>query len=265
MPLRHVVKGLALYLLVCQTFSPLAEAGMGRVPVRRMALIIGNANYTSGPPLRAPLNDSKDMTEMLKKIGFAVTLKEDLSNRAEMHEAIQTFSQNLRADSLALFYYAGYGFEVENQKYLMPTGISGKQVADFENELLNLNAIVAATAPAKARVFYLDVMFPKLASLTPEFSYSKFTGFAGDLLDEPNTWLSFAATEIAQDGPGRNGLYTQELINALKKPGLTLYQIDRVVRTHVRHRSQHRQMPYSISNLVEDIVLSAEPAASLQR
>lgn len=42
-------------------------------PEQRIALVIGNSAYSSGP-LKNPINDAADMAAMLKKLGFSVTL-----------------------------------------------------------------------------------------------------------------------------------------------------------------------------------------------
>ncbi|MFM7788495.1 MAG: caspase family protein, partial [Microcystis panniformis] len=57
---------------------------------RRIALVIGNANYTVGK-LKTPLNDATDMATTLKKLGFEVILLEDASKR-QMQESFENFS-----------------------------------------------------------------------------------------------------------------------------------------------------------------------------
>jgi len=61
---------------------------------QRIALVIGNSAYSSGP-LKNPVNDAADMAAMLKKLGFTVTLKKD-AKQQEMDEAIEAFGNSLK-------------------------------------------------------------------------------------------------------------------------------------------------------------------------
>ncbi|MFM7714691.1 MAG: caspase family protein, partial [Microcystis sp.] len=48
---------------------------------QRIALVIGNANYTTVGKLKTPLNDATDMANALKELGFEVILLKDASKR----------------------------------------------------------------------------------------------------------------------------------------------------------------------------------------
>ena len=76
--------GLLVLTLLCITLNPaLAQQ-------RRIALVIGNATYETGP-LRNPVNDATDMAVLLQRLGFEVSLLKDAKLRA-MEDAIEAFS-----------------------------------------------------------------------------------------------------------------------------------------------------------------------------
>jgi uncharacterized caspase-like protein len=54
----------------------------------------------------------------------------------------------------------------------------------------------------------------------------------------------------ASDGDGRNGLYTQELLKALKKPGRTIEQVFKEVRQNVLKLSDDKQNTWDSSNII---------------
>src|SRR5262245_65237710 len=83
-------------------------------PQRRIALVIGNAAYGELGILRNPVNDASDMAAMLQQLKFEVTLLRDVGLRA-MHEAVDTFSRQLRQDGVGLFYFAGHGVQVNGE------------------------------------------------------------------------------------------------------------------------------------------------------
>jgi len=53
------------------------------------------------------------------------------------------------------------------------------------------------------------------------------------------TLLAYATApgSVAADGDGKNGLYTEELLEALREPGLTIEEVFKRVRINVARRS----------------------------
>ncbi|MFM7712366.1 MAG: caspase domain-containing protein, partial [Microcystis sp.] len=84
----------------------------------RKALVIGNGNYEEGR-LQNSLNDATDIAKALEELGFEVTLVQNLDLRS-MEAAIDDFSRQLRKGGVGVFYYAGYGVQVEGENYLIP-------------------------------------------------------------------------------------------------------------------------------------------------
>jgi len=92
----------------------------------RYALVIGNGNYRdkSISALANPVNDATDMAEMLRKLGYNVTLKTNIGLR-EMLESVTDFSLNLRrsSDIEGFFWFAGHGLSVRNIHYMLPVDV----------------------------------------------------------------------------------------------------------------------------------------------
>jgi hypothetical protein len=91
-------------------------------------------------------------------------------------------------------------------------------------------------------------------SIDPRGGLSEMTPPAGSL-------IAFAtdAGRTASDGDGVNGLYTQELLENLVRPGLTIEQVFKRTRAAVLKRSGGAQMPAEYSRLVgEDVYLAGE-------
>ena len=57
---------------------------------KRLALVVGNANYDKGE-LKNPVNDARLIASTLDSLNFDVILKENLSTRREMTDAIRVF------------------------------------------------------------------------------------------------------------------------------------------------------------------------------
>ena len=75
----------------------------------RVALVIGNSSYAVGP-LRNPVNDAEDMAQVLRTLGFRVTLRQNATHR-QMIEAIGELGRQLKAGGVGLFYFAGHGVQ----------------------------------------------------------------------------------------------------------------------------------------------------------
>jgi len=86
---------------------------------KKVALIIGNAQYEHAAVLRNPLNDAHDMAQKLEDLGFEVNLVTDSSLRA-MNEALERFYNQLSEGATALFYFAGHGIQYNGENYLIP-------------------------------------------------------------------------------------------------------------------------------------------------
>ncbi|XP_074533873.1 mucosa-associated lymphoid tissue lymphoma translocation protein 1 [Halichoeres trimaculatus] len=84
----------------------------------KVALLIGNLNYTNHPGLMAPIMDVHELANLLQQLGFRVVSLLDLT-REEMLAAIEKFVQLLDRGVYGLFYYAGHGYERAGRNYLV--------------------------------------------------------------------------------------------------------------------------------------------------
>ena len=105
-------------LLIAASLAAQAQERNLVVAEQRVALVIGNAAYKVGR-LRNPVNDARAMTQALKKAGFDVDHRENLTHR-QMFEATRDFGDRLKPGAVALFYYAGHGLQVRDRNYLIP-------------------------------------------------------------------------------------------------------------------------------------------------
>ncbi|XP_044048020.1 mucosa-associated lymphoid tissue lymphoma translocation protein 1 isoform X2 [Siniperca chuatsi] len=84
----------------------------------KVALLIGNLNYSNHPGLMAPIMDVHELANLLQQLGFRVVSLLDLT-RGEMLAAIDKFIQLLNRGVYGLFYYAGHGYEHAGRNYLV--------------------------------------------------------------------------------------------------------------------------------------------------
>ncbi|MBI1765652.1 MAG: caspase family protein [Acidobacteria bacterium] len=220
---------------------------------KRFALLIGNSAYET-VPLKNPVNDARAMAEVLAECGFQVTMLENADKR-RMEEAIRAFGAKLDAKSVGLFYFAGHGIQVNGTNYLVPLGVRIEKEADVEYETVDAGRVLSEFANARnaLSILILDAcrdnpFAAATRSLTRGLAVVK-------LPKEANGTLVAYATSpgnVARDGTGQNGLYTEELLRNLRKPGLKIEDVFKLTRIGVKERSNGSQVPWENSSIDGD-------------
>lgn len=219
---------------------------------KRIALVIGNAEYKDAP-LTNPVNDAVDMSAALKQAGFEVSIFTDI-DRKQMRQAIRDFGDNLRKADVGLFYFAGHGIQVKGRNYLVPLGADVHSADEVQDESIDASAVLRKMESAgnAVNIVVLD------ACRNNPFARS-FRSLERGLarMDGPvGSFIAYATApgSVAADGNGRNGLYTQYLLEALGQPGLTIEQMFKRVRSGVTEATQGQQIPWESSSLLGEFV-----------
>src|SRR6202049_320147 len=109
----------ALALALAASFLALAQPARAE---RRVALVIGNNDYKNVPKLQKAVNDARAMGDTLKKLGFSVMVAEN-QNRQQFSQTLLDFDNAVAPGDTAFFFYAGHGFEIAGQNFLLPTAV----------------------------------------------------------------------------------------------------------------------------------------------
>lgn len=227
----------------------------------RIALVIGNAAYKESP-LTNPVNDAQDVAAALQACGFEVLSGINRTQR-QMKDLIRQFGQKLRNGGVGVFYFAGHGVQVGGRNYLIPIGAEINSEADVEDGAVDANFVLGQMDDARNR---LNIVILDACRNNPYARgfRSVSRGLAGIRSAPSGSLIAYAtaADDVANDGGGRNGLFTGELLTQLKTPGLTLEQVFRLTRTSVKNKSGGRQVPYEYSSVEgEDFYFIAPKAA----
>lgn len=244
----------------------------------RTALVVGNFRYeeTVGP-LRNAGNDARLVAAALRSLGFRVLEKTNVS-RDQLIHAVEDFRKTLPGAEVAVFYYAGHGISVGGSNYLVPvkSGFSpdGADSVSLrmraETRLFNAEQAVAdiTSGGAACTIVILDACRnTPIARDAGSRSLSVGSGLS-EMTPPSGSLIAFAtdAGEIALDGEGANGLYTEELLKNLKTPGITIEQVFKRTRAGVVRRSKGSQVPAEYSRLVGDDIylagITSSPAIS---
>jgi hypothetical protein len=108
---------------------------------KRLALVIGNGNYTQAGKLNNTLNDANAMAKVLQELGFEVIKVTD-GNYEQMKTAIYTFGDRIQDVNVSIFYYAGHGLEVDGTNYLVPVDANIQSALDVKLKTIPLTGII---------------------------------------------------------------------------------------------------------------------------
>ena len=247
-------------MVVARALVGLLAAMLGAFPAlaeKRVALVVGNATYRDAP-LRNAANDARAMADALRRAGFDVILRQNLT-KPQMEKAIAEFGDKLAggADSVGLFFYAGHGMQLRGRNYLIPIDaqIANEQRVRIETVDVDLVLEQMQAANVRVSVAILD------ACRNNPFE-RRFRSVGGGLaqMDAPEGTLIAYATapgSVAADGEGANGLYTTELLRAMTRPGLKIEDVFKQTRTGVARASGNAQVPWESSSLTGDFYFVA--------
>jgi uncharacterized caspase-like protein len=232
--LRCLQAGLVALLLVL--------AGPAVAAEKRVALVIGNANYAHQTVLKAPSNDARLVAKTLPEIGFTDVVEYHNLDMAAFASALDKFAALARTADWALIYYAGHAVEIGEAFYLLPTDANIKTALDLDKGGISLGRVLAAdTRPRLLTLVILDTprIDPFLSAVTPS-SLSKWPQWDGDL------FVAFATQPKSGlvPSPGENGPFASALAQRIPTPGLDIKAIFNQIRKDVMQATGGRQITW---------------------
>jgi len=236
---------------------------------KRYALVIGNSHYGNAiGDLKNPVNDAKDMAAVLAKKGFSVTTLTD-ANQREMKEGITQFTQQLvEKHSMGLFFFAGHGMELDGHNFLIPIGAKIESESDIPYEGVDSGRVMGGMEASgnDLNLIILD------ACRNNPFARSFRSASKGlARVDPPKGSLILYATspgEVAADGTGKNGLFTQHLLKAIDQSNVPVEKVFKITANQVFKESAKKQLPWQSGVILGEFYFSQtdekKPAPSNQ-
>jgi hypothetical protein len=248
-----------ILLVVICLFSSIINAA------QNTALVIGNSNYKKSPRLENPVNDASDIAKNLKKLGFEVIDKYDLT-RKQMRAEIREFGKKLKKNKGAgIFFYAGHGSQVDGKNFLIPLGADINSETEVPDEAVEADLILRTLDDAKnpLNIIVLDACRdnPFASSFrSSSKGLASMQGGTGMLIA-----YSTAPGQVAQDGVGRNSPYTEHLLKNMTKTGLPIEEVFKQVRVGVAEMTDGAQTPWETSSLTGNFYFVPEVQSPHQK
>ena len=235
---------------------------------KRVALVVGNSNYSHISPLQNPANDARLLAEALRSVGFTLIRGEaqlDLDKQS-FEKVIQEFGAKLQGADVGLFYYAGHGVQVRGVNYLVPVDANPSREADVGIQMLDAKLIVSQMegTGTKLNIVILD------ACRNDPFSgraiamgrgrdneMVKMRDIGGGGLAEmqapEGTLISFATQpgNTAEDGEGGHSPYAAALSEVIRIPGLGIFDSFNQVGLKVKYATGKKQQPWMSNSPID--------------
>lgn len=217
---------------------------------KKIALVIGNSKYLSAP-LTNPENDAKAMAQALRESGFEVMEYKNLSKR-EFEESVRAFGSKINRGGVALFFFAGHGMQVKGVNYLLPVGANIQKETDIEFEAVDAGRVMSEIESAGSR---LNIVILDACRNNPFVRGTRSAARGLAVMSAPSGTVVAYATgpgEVASDGEGRNGLYTQELLKNIREPNMKIEDVLKRTRIAVKDKTSGQQVPWENTSLDGD-------------
>ena len=146
-----------------------------------------------------------------------------------------------------LFYFAGHGMQVDGANFLIPVGTNIAAEDEVEFEAVDMGLVLGKmnTAGNVTNILIID------ACRDNPFARSFRSGSRGlAVVDAPTGILIAYATapgEVAADGTGRNGAFTEAFLDHVNTPDVDVELMFRNVRQDVMLATSNEQTPWTSS------------------
>jgi len=228
---------------------------------KRYALVIGNSRYKYVSKLRNPVNDANDMAAALQQMNFEVVRVVD-ATYMEIRSGFQKFHDKLASGpkdhTVGLVYYSGHGLQDDGENYLVPIDANIEFEDDVRRQCFPIQKIILANMERSNSRMNILILDACRSNTFPQTARTLSQGLAE--MNGKGSFIAYATApgSTASDGVGRNGLYTQELIKAIQKPGLTIEQVFKEVRLNVLNLSGQKQYTWDNSNITGEFYFNLQ-------
>lgn len=229
---------LPLVLLVLMISGSLARAQS------LLAFVVGNDTYQNVDPLKKAVNDARAMAQGLERLGFRVTLGENLKRR-EFIERFNAFENSINAGDVAFLFYSGHGVELDGANYLIPIDapkVSPQQQSLLKDESISTDNIIQRLKArgTKSQIIVLDACRENPFRQAGGRSIGGARGLAptqtpGGVFVIYSAGVGEVALDRLSDSDGDpNSVFTRSFLPLLTDPSQSLVSVAKETRLRVK-------------------------------
>jgi uncharacterized caspase-like protein len=221
------------------------------------AILIGNSDYMWGgdPGLKEPINDARSLGDELKRAGFDVEVRENLS-RDEMQRALNGFYAKIKRGMTGLVFFSGYGIQANRQSYLIPVDVDIWNESEVQPKGISLDNILAEMNKRGANVKIAIVDAARRNPFERRFRKAGAEGLPP--VSAPlGTLVLYSATAgtpggLVKDSAAERSLFVGELVKEIRGQGVSAEEVFNRTRMGVSRASSNEQNPWISSSLSQE-------------
>lgn len=235
------------WLALCFAAILLWSAG---ADAKRVALVVGNANYEKTGSLANPSNDVLTIAQSAQKAGFDdVIVARDLTMQ-NFQAKLRDFRQRATGAELAMVYYAGHGVESRGKNWLIPIDAKLQSSLDLPYEAINLDRILEALEGSSIGLVVLDACRNNpFGDSWQSGTRAVQQGLVGVDADDILVIYAAAPGQTIADGNGSNSAFATSLAKRMVQPDLPIQMLGGSIRDDVLSATGGKQRPYVSANI----------------
>ena len=230
---------------------------------RRLALVVGNAQYDHVYSLKNAAKDARDIAAALERLDFEVTLLTDIDG-ADFWTQLEAFAADAETAESTLFYFSGHAFQLDGANYLVPRNASLPSRAVIPDQPWRLDKIIKKLEERNRQtLIFLDACrnnpLPVSQRGTSGQGLAKIETGSG-------TFAAFATqpNNVTSDGLGDNSPFTAALLGSIERKGITISDLMIDVRNRVEELTFGKQTPWDQSSLRAQFYFNPEVEQTAQ-
>src|SRR5689334_10305811 len=237
---------------------------------KRVALVVGNNDYKYVPKLQKAVNDARTMGDTLKQLGFTVMVAENQTRQA-FSQTLLAFDKAVEPGDTAFFFFAGHGFEIAGQNFLLPTDVPA--ATEGQEELVRDASILAdriierlQNRQARTAILVFDACRNNPFERTGTRAVAGGGGLAPMNTLPEGVFSVFSAgprqtalDRLSENDANPNSVFTRTFARELTQPGANLVQVAQRTRRIVSEMAEtvrHKQIPVYFDQMVDDVFLN---------
>lgn len=224
--------------------------------MRKIALCIGNDEYSFLPKLKYAVSDATEIEKNLKLLGFETILKINLC-REDLVDTIFDFCDRIEQYDAILVYYAGHGFQIEGDNIIAPIDLNintrtksvkydAFPIADLMKQLNNY--------PTQTKIVILDACRENLNNRGGIMDFAPILAPQGSII----AFSTSPGQSSRESEDKKHGIYTSTLLKYIGLPRVQIETVFKKVRETMIAETGGIQIPWEHTSLIGDFYLNSD-------
>lgn len=229
--------------------------------LKRIAFIIGAADYVDLVSLPNPRRDAAVIANALADMGFGTVEIAENPKKDDLLRVPAYIAQHASEADIAVIFYAGHGVEMDGVNYLIPVDAKLESNRKLKSDALPLTVLTEAASKAKYGSLVIvdacrDDPFVEARAVAASRGSEMMTQplkapqqlhmGLGAIPTPPHNNVVLHSTQpgkTAEDGDGLDSPFVRALLETLATPGQKLEEMVHSTSSLVAERTQGRQLP----------------------